>query len=130
MRHDGRDPGQTHVLAQQRAEKAAQQAVREHVRRPECAAQPQRNLIARFADPQKPVRRRLCGLILHPTRVERAVSRNIISIQGIDGRRREQPAEEDAAVLMESGVRLARGLGTQLPVRDLACRHADGPIHP
>ncbi len=129
MRYDGREIGQMEIIAEQRTQKFEQARIGEHIRLGKAARHRQRDIAACTAYAEKPVRRRSVRLDPHRDHIERAELREIFAMHRLDGGGREHPAQQDAAVLVEGGMRRRLGFGSKLPGRDLLGRDLNNPIH-
>ena len=114
MRDDEREIAQPQVLTQQGTEKLDQETVCERVRRAEGIDHLHRDVVARAPHLEKPVRRRFrrFGHALH-VQIERAELRDVLAMHGLDGSERKRSTQQDAAVLLESGLRRLLGFGEQ-----------------
>jgi hypothetical protein len=126
---DDREAVELHVAAEQRSQNSVQERVRKHHRRAECAVHAHRDLIARLATRPDRIRHRPLRLFEHPTRIERAVARDIVLIHGLDDRYRQHAGQQKAAMLAKGGMRVALGLRRQLPARPFVRRRRNDPFH-
>src|ERR1700694_2078341 len=120
MRYHDREIAQMYVFAEQGAEKLEQADVREHLRPAEVAGHARRDIVARAPYRKKPVRRRLCRLLAHCGPIQRPELRDILAMHGLDGGGGKRSTQQNAAVLMESGMSRAVGFGSKLPAGGLA----------